>query len=153
MSAGTQLGFRGKVTLGATTILGIGNWNMPGINTNFVDDSEFGDKWDSFQPATKAGGTITMAGVFKPADTTGQDALDDAQVNATEITNIRFYYNLTSYYEPCQTTYWRTAADSTGNDTQLSGVYVEAITRTLDRADVGRIDFTLRVNGVMVQAN
>jgi len=92
-----------KVSLGANKVLGIGTWNMGGVATDQLDASQFGDQWKQFLLGQKDGGTITFAGLYDSADTTGQDALRDANANDTSITDIRFYVDATSYWIPSTT--------------------------------------------------
>jgi hypothetical protein len=92
-----------KVSLGANKVLGIGTWNMGGVATDQLDASQFGDQWKQFLLGQKDGGTITFAGLYDSADTTGQDALRDANANDTQITDIRFYVDATSYWIPSTT--------------------------------------------------
>lgn len=92
-----------KVSLGTNKVLGIGTWNMGGVATDQLDASQFGDQWKQFLLGQKDGGTITFAGLYDSADVTGQDALRDANANDTQITDIRFYVDATSYWTPSTT--------------------------------------------------
>ena len=92
-----------KVANGANKVLGIGTWNIGGIQSDQLDSSQFGDEWKQFLLGQKDGGTVTFAGLYDSADTTGQDVLRDANENDTELTDLRFYVDAASYYRPATT--------------------------------------------------
>jgi len=146
----TLVGKNCKVTLGATQVLGIGTWAMPGISTDQLEDTEFGDNWKTFQFGLKDGGDITFTGLARPDDETGQQALMDANLEATQLTNLRLYVDNTSYYEPCQTTGYFSPYNTTGASTKLSYVNVTAYSVDSDKSGLVNISFTCKVSGVMV---
>jgi hypothetical protein len=74
-----------KVTLGSNTVVGMGTWSISGITADQMDASAFGDNWKSFEFGMKDGGTITFSGIADPADTTGQEALQLANLNNTDL--------------------------------------------------------------------
>ena len=92
-----------KVTLGSTTILGVGNWNLSGITVDQYETSAFGDTWKQFISGLKDGGQITFSGVYDPADSTGQDQMRTYAHDQTQLTSIRLYVDNTSYYTPTTT--------------------------------------------------
>ncbi len=73
-----------------------------------------------------------------------------ANIANTDLTNIRFYIDDTSYYEPCRTTGYFSPTNSTGIDTILSWVNIIGYSIRADKADLVKVDFTAKVSGVMV---
>jgi len=138
------------VKLGSATVVGIGNWSIDGITTDQVDASALGDNWMSYKFGMKDGGTITFAGLADPADTTGQEALEIANIENTELTTLRLYVDDTSYYEPCQTTGYFSPASTTGNDTTVSYVNVTGYNISADKSGMVNISFNCKVSGMMV---
>ena len=92
-----------KVTLGATKVLGMGTVALTGVDTDLLDKTEFGDDWKQWEVGLKDGGELTFNGMYDPADSTGQDVLRTANLNDTQVTDIRFYVDANSYWTP-QTT-------------------------------------------------
>ena len=148
-----QPGRNAKVTIGTATISGLGTWNMNGVTSDQIETSAFGTTWKTFVMGMKDGGTVSFEGNFDPTDDTGQTALLAANLNATEITNIRFYYNDTSYFEPCQTTGWWAADDTSGNDTIPSNIQISSYSITADKDDMVKVSFEGKVSGCIVKAN
>ena len=92
-----------KVTLGAAKVLGMGTVALSGVDTDLLDKTQFGDDWKQWALGLKDGGELTFNGMYDPADSTGQDVLRAANLNDTEVTDIRFYVDASSYWIP-QTT-------------------------------------------------
>ena len=148
---GVKIGHLGKVTLGASTIVAMGTWSMSGISADQVESSAFGDNWKKYEFGMKDGGQITFNGFLDPADTTGQQALQKANIDNTDLTSMRLYIDNTSYYEPCQTTsYFAPGALSTGQSTVRSLVNVTSYDISMDKSGLATISFTCKVSGVMV---
>jgi hypothetical protein len=122
---------------------------MDGVTTDQVDTSAFGDDWKTFEYGMKDGGTISFNGHADPADTTGQQALLQANLYASDLTNLRFYVDNTSYWEPCQTTYYYSPTLTTGAPTKLSTCCITAYTASMDKAGVMAVSFTAKVSGCM----
>lgn len=139
-----------KVTLGANSVLGMGTWSLNGITSDQMDTTVFDQNWKTFEFGAKDGGTIGFNGLLDPADTTGQDTLRAAQLNNTDISNIRLYVDDTSYYEPCQTTGYFSPSNTTGNDTILSHVNVTSYDVGADKGSMVTASFQCKVSGVMV---
>jgi hypothetical protein len=118
----TKVGKSCKVTIGANKVLGVGTFNLPGADSDLLDDSEFGDDWKQYKIGMKDGGEITFNGLYDPADTTGQDYLRSANLNDTQVTDIRFYVDANSYWIPKTTgpasyvlvTGWEVSAEMNG---------------------------------------
>jgi len=111
-----------KVSIGSSKILGMGNWTMSGVTTDQIEDSEFEDEWKQFKLGLKDGGTATFNGQYDKTDSTGQDALRTANENDTELTDLRFYVDATSYWVPtttnpasyCKIISWDISSDKNG---------------------------------------
>jgi hypothetical protein len=147
---GYKAGKNCKVTLGASTVVGIGTWKLDGITADQMDTSAFGDNWKSFEFGMKDGGTLTFSGLCDPADTTGQQQLQSYNIGNTDVTSLRLYVDNTSYYVPCQTTsYYAPGALSTGIATVLSWVNITSFSIGAERAGMLTIDFTAKISGCM----
>jgi len=146
-----KVGHLGKVTLGASTIVGMGTWSLSGITADQMESSAFGQNWKTYEFGMKDGGQISFNGFLDPADVTGQTALQRANIENTDLTSLRLYVDNTSYYEPCQTTYYFAPNSlSTGNDTILSNVNITSYDISMDKAGLATISFTAKVSGLMV---
>lgn len=151
MPATVKVGRDCKATLGANIVLGMGTWSMDGITSDQMESSEFGIKWKTYKFGMNDGGTVSMSGLFDPADVTGQNILRACNLNKSDITNLRLYVDNTSYYEPCQTTsYFGPGALSTGYDTIKSCVNVTSYNVKADKSGLLSTDFSMKVSGVMV---
>lgn len=151
MATSVKVGRDCKVTLGATTILGMGTWSMDGVAADQLESSEFGIKWKTFEFGMNDGGTISFSGLFDPADVTGQNTLRAYNLTKADITNIRLYVDNTSYYEPCQSTgYFAPGALSTGYDSILSRVNVTSFNVKADKSGLMTTDFSCKISGLMV---
>lgn len=126
-----------QVTDGANKILGMGTWTIGGITSDQLDDTEFGDDWKTYLLGLKDGGEVSFSGYYDPADTTGQDVLRTANANETEMTDIRFYVDNTSYWRP----------NSTG--TPLSHILVTSWDINVDKSGLVQCSFTGKVSGKM----
>jgi len=148
---GVKVGYKGKVTLGTSTILGMGTWSLTGITADQMESSEFRDNWKTYEFGMKDGGTVAFNGWLDPADTTGQQTLMKANLDNTDLTSLRLYVDMASYYEPCQTTsYFAPGSLSTGQDTVYSYVNITSYDISMDKAGLATVSFTGKVSGVMV---
>ena len=148
------VGKDGKVSLGENKVIGMGTWNLAGVTADEFDASQFGDNWKQYVYGMKDGGTVSFSGWFDPTDTTGQIALQKANLDNLALTSMRFYYNNTSYYEACQTTgYFGPGALSSGQNTLPSNMRITSYNIGFDKSGIGTIDFTAKVSGVLVRAN
>lgn len=138
------------VSLGANNVVGMGTWSLSGIASDELEKTEFGDDWKSYKFGLKDGGTVTFNGLYHPEDTTGQDVLKAANLDNTDITNLRLYVDDNSYYEPCQTTQYWSPLDTTGNPTVLSHVNITSYDVGADKSGLMTTSFTARVSGCMV---
>jgi hypothetical protein len=104
MAGESKVTYKGKITLGASNILGMGTWTWTGMSRAMLDDSEFGDEGADYLGDMLECGKITASGNFKKDDTTGQDIVRSALINDSNLIDIRFYVDATSYYTPNSTT-------------------------------------------------
>ena len=139
-----------KVTLGANTVVGMGTWSIAGITADQMETSAFNDNWKTFEFGMKDGGTVEFAGLADPADVTGQEVLELANLNNTDITDLYLYVDDTSYYVPNQTTGYFSPGSTTGNDTVASLVNVVSYSINADKAGMLQVSFTCKVSGSMV---
>lgn len=139
-----------KVALGSNTITKMGTWSLDGIQAEEFDASAFGDTWKKFEYGMKDGGSITFNGHYDPTDTNGQQALQQANLYNSALTNLRLYIDNTSYFEPCQTTGYFSPNLTTGAPTQLSDVKIKSLKIDADKSGLEKISFTGKVSGCMV---
>jgi len=129
----TMSGRYAKVTLAGNTIVGMGTWTIP-ITLDEIDATSFGSTWKKTDVGM-SGWTATFNGYYDVSDTTGQGALKTAAIAGTPITNIRFYVDSTSYWTPDVTT------DS------AAGCRITSLEITFDKADIGRISYSVAGTG------
>ena len=139
-----------KVTIGTDTVVGMGTWSISGVTADQMDTSAFNDNWKTFEFGMKDGGTIEFSGLGDPADVTGQEVLELANLNNTDMTTLRLYVDDTSYYEPCQTTGYYSPTSDSGNDTILSWVNIVSYSINADKAGMLQKSFSAKVSGNMV---
>lgn len=90
-----------KVALGVNKIVGMGDWELPGTDTELLETTEFEDDYKTYEAGVKDGGEITFSGLYDPADVNGQQALREANENGTHVTDLRFYEgDGVSYWKP-----------------------------------------------------
>ncbi len=123
-------GKNAKVTIGADKILGIGNYKYTAAQADDLDTTEFEDLFEMTEAGIKKGGQITFEGVGAIGDDTGQERLKAAWANDEAITDIRFYFNATSYYAP----------------TPVTGVRIKTFSLDVDKTGLGKISFTGKVD-------
>lgn len=146
-----KVGYLGKVTLGSTTIVGMGTWSISGIVADQMESSAFGDNWKSFEFGMKDGGTVSFDGFLDPADSTGQQALQKYNLDNTDVTSLRLYVDTTSYYAPSQSTsYFAPGTLSTGQSGKVSHVNITSYDISMDKSGLATVSFTAKVTGVMV---
>ena len=146
-----KVGYLGKVTLGASTIVGMGTWTLSGITADQMEATVFGDNWKSYEFGCKDGGQISFNGFLDPADTTGQQALQKANMDNTDLTSLQLFVDNTSYYIPsASTSYFAPGSLSTGQSGKVSHVNITSYDISMDKAGLATISFTAKVSGLMV---
>lgn len=127
-------GHYGKVSLGTSTVVGIGTWTIPGTTADVLEDTEFGDNYKTYQIGLLDSGEVSFNGLYDPADTTGQGALRTANQAGTALTSLRFYIDNTSYWTPTTTN-------------PVSSILITAWEIGLDKSGLGTASFTGKVSG------
>lgn len=145
-----KVGKDGAVKLGSNTVVGIGKWSFDGISTDKIDASAFLDEWKQYEYGMKDSGTVSFDGHYDPADTTGQQALQQANLYNSALTNLRFYIDNTSYYEACQTTGYFSPSLTTGAPTVKSSVTITSMQVSFDKSGLGATSFKGDISGLMV---
>jgi hypothetical protein len=147
MANESKLGREAKVTMGAITILGIGTWSITGGSWGELDDTEFGDDSEQMLRGIRTGGEVTFSGNYKKDDTQGQDMIKTAFWAKSDVTDIRFWVDDTSYYTPNSTTL---AGGGLPGETPVSHIKIMTEpTINFDKNDLGKTDFTGRLIGAM----
>lgn len=147
---GFKVGYLGKVSIGATKVLGIGKWEYTAPSAEEHDATQFGDNWEKTLLGIKKGGSISFEGLLDPSDSTGQEVLELAAAENTEITNMRFYVDNTSYYECCRTTGYFSPYNTTGKATVLSYIQLNPPVIGVDKNGLATARFTGKVSGLLV---
>jgi hypothetical protein len=130
-----KVGSNAKVTLGANTVVGMGNWKLSGITVDMLESTAFGDTAKQFLSGLVDYGTVSFGGLYDPADTTGQNVLVSAMLNNTKVTNIRLYADASSYWTPNITSV--TAA----------GMLVQSVPIGIDKSGLATIEFSGKCTG------
>jgi len=136
-----------KVTLGANIILGLGSWSITGGSFAELDDTAFGDESMQSMRGLRTGGTVTFSGNYKKDDTQGQDAIKLAYWSKSDLTDIRFYVDDSSYYTPNSTT-----ASGGGLPANVDISHIKIYTEptiTVDMGDLAKTEFTGKIEGAM----
>jgi len=134
-------GNNAKVTLGSTTVLGMGNWKMTGITVDLLETTSFGDVAKQFMTGLMDWGTATFGGLYDMSNTGGQSTLISAMINNSKIANLRLYLNSVSYWVA------NISHATMGSD---AGEYVTGCNIGQDKNGLGTIDFTVRFTGPVV---
>jgi len=129
----TMSGRLASVKLATATVEGMGTWTIP-ITLDEIDATSFGSTWKKTDVGF-SGWTASFNGYYSTVDTTGQGALQTAAIAGNLITTIRFYVDSTSYWTPDVTT------DS------AAGCRITSLEITFDKADIGRISYTVAGTG------
>jgi len=145
--ADSLVGKNCKVTLGANSIVGMGNWSIGGGAVAELDDTEFGDEYADMVVGLITGGAVSFSGLYKADDATGQTILRAAFFLRSAIADLRFYVNNTSYYTP------NTSAAAGGGlpaSTPVSKIYITSEPQiSADRAGLMQVSFTGKLVGAM----
>lgn len=134
-----KAGNNAKVTLGSATVVGMGNWELPGISVDLLDSTSFGDTAKQYMTGLLDYGNVNFGGLYDPADTTGQAILQSANINNSMIGNIRLYVDATSYWTPNKTV--------ASGGLSASGMYVQSMSIGLDKGGLATIKFTGKCTG------
>jgi hypothetical protein len=147
MALESKPGHEVKVTIGSNEIVGLGSWGFSGGSYVEHDDTDFGDDDNRILRGIRTGGTVSFSGSYKKDDTTGQDKIRDAYWLKSDLTDLRFYVDDTSYYTPNSTT---AAGGGLPAETMVS--HIKILTEPSISADKGSltsITFDGKVEGAM----
>lgn len=147
MSLESKAGADCKVTIGAHTILGLGTWSITGGSFAEIDDTAFGDDSTQVLRGLRTGGTVAFSGNYKKDDVTGQEKIKDAFWLKSDLTDLRFYVDNTSYYTPNSTT---AAGGGLPAETQVSHIKIMAEPNfSVEKSGLVTVDFTGTIDGAM----
>lgn len=127
-----------KVTLGANTVVGMGNWKLSGITADLLESTAFGDIAKQYVTGLIDYGTVSFGGLYDPADTTGQTILLSALLNNSKIGNVRLYVDNTSYWTPNVTS------------VSAAGMLVQSVPIGIDKSGLATIEFSGKCTGPWV---
>jgi len=133
-----KAGNNAKVTLGAATVVGMGNWSLPGISTDLLESTAFGDTAKQYLTGLLDYGDVNFGGLYDPSDSTGQAVLISANLNNSKISVIRLYVDNTSYWTPDTTT----VTDA--------GMLVQTTAIGVDKSGLATITFSGKATGPWV---
>lgn len=128
-------GHSAKVTLGANTVVGMGTWELPGISVDLLESTAFGDTAKQYMTGLLDYGNVNFAGLYDPADSTGQAVLLSANLNNSKISNLRLYVDNTSYWTP----------NVTG--VSAAGALIQSTAIGMDKSGLATIRFTGKCTG------
>ena len=131
-------GNNAKVTLGSDTVVGMGMWEMPGINVDLLESTAFGDTAKQYMTGLLDYGDVTFSGLYDPADSTGQDILISANINNSKINNVRLYVDNTSYWTPNVT------------EVSAAGLILNSVSISMDKSGLATIKFSGKATGPWV---
>lgn len=133
-----KAGNSAKVTLGANTVVGMGNWRLDGIMVDLLESTSFGDTAKQYMTGLLDYGTVSFGGLYDPADVTGQDVLISAMLNNSKVANIRLYVDNTSYWTPNVTV------------VSAAGFLVQTVPIGVDKSGLATIEFSGKCTGPWV---
>ena len=96
----TLTGRNAKVVKGSTTISEMGNWTI-NVTIDQIDTTSFGNTWKKADRGM-TGWEGTASGYLDKSDTSGQVLLETAAFSGTLLTDMKFYIDGSTYYEPDQ---------------------------------------------------
>lgn len=130
----TLTGRNAKVLLGSTTIAEMGTWGI-NFTTDQIDTTSFGSGWKKADRGM-IGWEGTASGYLDKTDTSGQVTIENAVLNGTKLTTIKFYIDASTYWAPSTS-----SADA--------GCYVTGYNIGQDKAGVATVEFTFAGCGIL----
>jgi hypothetical protein len=96
--------YKGKVTLGTTTVGAMKTWGISGMANKLINAEVFEDEFEKFQYGQGNGGKVSFSGFYDATDTGGQTALLAKWIAKTTLSTVttddpRVYYSATGYFE------------------------------------------------------
>ena len=138
MALGFKAGNNAKVTLGTSTVVGMGNWKLSGIEVDLLETTSFGDTAKQFITGLLDYGGVTFGGLYDPGDTTGQQILVSANINNSKIANVRLYVDANSYWTPNVTV------------VSAAGMLMQSVSIGQDKSGLATIEFSGKCTGPWV---
>lgn len=149
MGTETKVGHIGQVKIGSNAVLGMGKWSFTQPEKAKLDDTEFADVQDHNKDGRMGFGSVTFSGLARPGDTTGQQALAAAYAQGTDMTDLRFYIDNTSYYVPSQTSGYLDPTNSSGMGNTPGNINIKSFTVDKDKNGMMNVSFTGELTGFM----
>ena len=147
MALESKAGADCKVTIGNHTILGLGSWSITGGSFAAIDDTAFGDDSTQVLRGLRTGGDIAFAGNYKKDDVTRQEKIKEAYWAKSDLTDLRFYVDDTSYYTPNSTT---AAGGGLPAETQVSHIKIMTEPNfSVEKSGLVTVEFTGTIDGAM----
>ena len=147
MALESKPGHESKVSIGANQVVGLGVWGFSGGSYAELDDTDFGDDDNRTLRGIRTGGAVSFSGRYKKDDTTGQDKIRDAFWLKSDLTDLRFFVDDTSYYTPNSTT---AAGGGLPAGTMVS--HIKILTEpniNIDQTALATIEFEGKIEGAM----
>lgn len=131
-------GNNAAVKLGSNIVVGMGNWELPGMSVDLLESTAFGDDAKQFMTGLLDYGNVNFGGLYDPTDSTGQDILISANKNNSKIGNVRLYVDNSSYWTPDVTT------------VSAAGMLVQSVAIGMDKSGLATIKFSGKCTGPWV---
>lgn len=130
-----KVGKLASVKNNGTKVAGMGTFNLSGFTRDTLEDTEFGDDIKTYLFGMGDGGTVDFNGIYDPADTTGQVALDALCAAGTSLgtgtAGLAFYIDSTSY--------WSLDAGAM--------LLTKSHAVSMDKNGLGQISFSAKISG------
>jgi len=111
-----------KLDSGVNTVVDLYNWKID-LTSNPIEQPVFGDTWGKTHGLGVNKWSGSFDGIYSKDDTTGQVALQNAQIAGTMVSGVRFYLDAaTTYYS--------------------GDLYITAHNMSADPEDVVRVTYT-----------
>jgi hypothetical protein len=152
MANEAPLGFKGKVTLGSTRILGMGTWTIAGITRAVLDASEFTDLWRKNRFGRIDPGQVTFNGLYIPDDA-GTESLIEYLYSGADVTDIQLHFDndtTSGFFAPNSTT---AAHGYLPAESPIGYMTVINTSWPMDQNDLGRVSFTGQMSGALARYN
>lgn len=136
----TYSGRNARIAVNGALITEMGSWSID-RSADEIDTAAFGDGWKKSDVGMK-GWSGSMDGFYDPADTTGQQVLEDAYQNGTLIQDIKFYikYSTTSG----ETIRYLTPDTTSDPD---AGLRITSLNVSIDKAGVAQLSASFSGSG------
>lgn len=133
-----KAGHLAKVEYNSATVKGMGTWEMPGVSVDLLESTAFGDTAKQYMTGLLDYGNVNFAGLYDPADSTGQAALISANINNSKVVAVKLYVDSASYWTPNVT------ADS------AAGLLMQSFSVAADKGGLLSVRFSGKATGAWV---